>query len=86
MDDKTGKMTVVGEVDVSVIVMKLRKICNADIVSVDDVKPTEKKSEPKKPNEFIPYAYPYPYPYPYPYNPAYAYVDSCYQPNTCVIM
>ncbi|KAH0859268.1 hypothetical protein HID58_087529, partial [Brassica napus] len=49
MDEKTGKMTVVGEVDVSKIVWKLRKICTADIVSVEVVKPSEKKSEPEKP-------------------------------------
>ncbi|KAF8113166.1 hypothetical protein N665_0055s0030 [Sinapis alba] len=49
MDDKTGKMTVVGEVDVPVLVMKLRKLCNAEIVSVEVVKPPEKKPEPAKP-------------------------------------
>ncbi|CAN6842615.1 unnamed protein product [Brassica oleracea] len=46
MDDKTGKMTVVGEVDVPVIVKKLRKICNAEIVTVEVVKPPGKKPEP----------------------------------------
>ena len=49
MDDKTGKMTVVGEVDTPVLVMKLRKLCNAEIVSVEVVKPPEKKPEPAKP-------------------------------------
>ena len=49
MEDKTGKMTVVGEVDTPVLVMKLRKLCNAEIVSVEVVKPPEKKPEPAKP-------------------------------------
>ncbi|CDY56159.1 BnaA03g12520D [Brassica napus] len=50
MDDKTGKMTVVGEVDVPKLVKKLRKICTADVVSVEVVKPPEKK-EPEKPKQ-----------------------------------
>ncbi|CAH8279405.1 unnamed protein product [Arabidopsis lyrata] len=92
MDDKTGKLTVVGEIDVPIIVMKLRKLCNTEIVSVEVVKPPEKKPEPEKP------APPKPAPpkpteniaapmnYQNQYNPAYAYPDSYYQPNTCVIM
>ncbi|KAJ0246301.1 hypothetical protein HA466_0178480 [Hirschfeldia incana] len=64
IDDKTGKMTVVGEVDVPRIVKKLRKICEADIVTVEVVKPPEKKpDDPKKPEE--PVAYPISYMYPY---------------------
>ncbi|KAJ4870392.1 Copper transport protein family [Raphanus sativus] len=51
MDDKTGKMTVVGEVDVPRLVKKLRKICTADIVSVEIVKPPEKKEEKKEPEK-----------------------------------
>ncbi|CAN8244527.1 unnamed protein product [Cochlearia groenlandica] len=79
MDDKTGKMTVVGEVDVSDIVMKLRKICNAEIVSVEIVKPPEKKPEPAKaappkPAEVVAV----PVTYPYQYNSSYA--NSYYQP------
>lgn len=57
-------MTVIGEVDVPRIVKKLRKICEADIVTVEVVKPPEKKpDEPKKPEE--PVAYPISYLYPY---------------------
>ncbi|VVB15743.1 unnamed protein product [Arabis nemorensis] len=99
MDDKTGKMTVVGEVDVSVLVIKLRKICNAEIVSVEVVKPPEKKPEPEKkpdpkPAEIV--AFPVTHMnYPYQHHPSYA--TSYYQPyansrvmvdepNTCVIM
>ncbi|EOA14226.1 hypothetical protein CARUB_v10027383mg [Capsella rubella] len=85
IDDKAGKLTVVGEIDVSVIVMKLRKLCNAEIVSVDDVKPPEKKPEPEKPAPVI--SYPFVMNSPYSYNPACAYADPYYhQPNTCVIM
>ncbi|KFK26874.1 hypothetical protein AALP_AA8G304700 [Arabis alpina] len=94
MDDKTGKMTVVGEVDVPVIVMKLRKICNSEIVSVEVVKPPEKKPEPKPAPEIV--AFPVTHMnYPYQYHPA-SYATSYYQPhpysrvvdepNTCVIM
>ncbi|CAH8307780.1 unnamed protein product [Eruca vesicaria subsp. sativa] len=93
MDEKTGKMTVVGEVDVSRIVWKLRKICRADIVSVDVVKPPEKKPEPEKPVEI---AYPVTH-LNYPYQCYSSYANSYYQqcgdyrvveePNTiCVIM
>ncbi|KAF8113167.1 hypothetical protein N665_0055s0031 [Sinapis alba] len=71
MDEMTGKMKVVGEVEVSKIVWKLRKICRADIVSVEVVKPLKKKTEPEKPTEPKPVeilAYPvtqlnYPYQY-----------------------
>lgn len=98
MDDKTGKMTIVGDVDVPVIVMKLRKICNVEIVSVEVVKPPEKKPEeakpalPKQPEV----AFPVQMMYPYQYQSSYA--NSYYQPhygtsrvvveepNTCVIM
>ncbi|CAN6842607.1 unnamed protein product [Brassica oleracea] len=61
MDDKTGKMTVVGEVDVPLIVKKLRKICNAEIVTVEVVKPPEKKPEPEKPTPVTHFSYPYQY-------------------------
>ncbi|CAH8313471.1 unnamed protein product [Eruca vesicaria subsp. sativa] len=75
MDDKTGKMTVVGEVDVPRIVKKLRKICEADIVTVEVVKPPEKKpDEPKKPE--APVTYPFPVNYPYPYH--------CYYQPYCI--
>ena len=90
--DKSGKMTIVGEVDVPAVVMKLRKLCNTEIVSVDDVKPPVKKPEPEKPAESI--AYPVPMNYAYQFNPAYA--NSYYQPygnsrfvtdeSNCVIM
>ncbi|CAE6236911.1 unnamed protein product [Arabidopsis arenosa] len=88
IDDKTGKMTVVGEVDVPVIVMKLRKLCNTELVSVEVVKPPEKKPEPEKPappkpapapakpGEIV--AWPVQMNNPYQYNPAYA--NSYYQP------
>ncbi|EOA14187.1 hypothetical protein CARUB_v10027339mg [Capsella rubella] len=88
--DKTGKMTVVGEIDVPVIVMKLRKLCNTEIVSVEVVKPPEKKPEEKKPEEKKPeakpaapakpeiVAWPVQMSNPYQYNPAYA--NYCYQP------
>ncbi|CAN6869027.1 unnamed protein product, partial [Brassica oleracea] len=101
MDDKTGKMTVVGEVDTPVLVMKLRKLCNAEIVSVEVVKPPEKKPEPAKskpdtakPAEIV--AFPVTdMNYPYQYYSSYA--NSHYQPygnsrvvveepNTCVLM
>ncbi|CAE6236933.1 unnamed protein product [Arabidopsis arenosa] len=97
MDDKSGKLTVVGEVDVPVIVMKLRKLCHTDIVSVDDVKPPEKKPEPEKPAPPIPAEFiTYPMNYAYQYNPHHAYANSYYyqpygncrvvdEPN-CVIM
>ncbi|CAH2070206.1 unnamed protein product [Thlaspi arvense] len=81
--DKTGKMTVVGEVDVARVVRKLRKICNADIVSVEVVKPPEKKPEPAKPAAPKPaevIAVPvqwHPNQYQYQYTSAYA--DSHYQ-------
>ncbi|AED96257.1 Heavy metal-associated isoprenylated plant protein 14 [Arabidopsis thaliana] len=90
--DKSGKMTIVGEVDVPAVVMKLRKLCNTEIVSVDDVKPPVKKPEPEKPAESI--AYPVPMNYAYQFNPAYAnsYYHQPYgncrvvdEPN-CVIM
>ncbi|XP_010482643.1 PREDICTED: uncharacterized protein LOC104761284 [Camelina sativa] len=86
LDDKTGKMTIVGEVDVSAIVMKLRKLCNTEIVSVEVVKPPEKKAEPEKKPEAKPaekpevVAWPIPMNYhQYQYNPAYA--NSYYQPQ-----
>ncbi|ESQ43238.1 hypothetical protein EUTSA_v10014994mg [Eutrema salsugineum] len=99
MDDKTGKMTVVGEVDVPVIVTKLRKICNTEIVSVEVVKPPEKKPEPAKPAPPKPaeiVAYPA-VPMINPYQHYYSNPSSYYQPNfnsrvvveepnTCVIM
>ena len=66
MDDKTGRMTVVGEVDVPRIVKKLRKICTAELVTVEVVKPPEKKPEPKKSEDFV--AYPFSINYPYPYH------------------
>ncbi|KAF8090563.1 hypothetical protein N665_0473s0015 [Sinapis alba] len=91
MDDKTGKMTVVGEVDVSVIVKKLRKICNAELVSVEIVKPSEKKPEP---TEIVTFPVTH-FNYPYQYQSSYAnsYYQPCEnyrvvveEPNTCVIM
>ncbi|CAN6850921.1 unnamed protein product [Brassica oleracea] len=92
MDDKTGKMTVVGEVDVPVIVKKLRKICNAELVTVEVVKPPEKKPEPEKPTPAKPaeikptpakpaeiVAFPVThFSYPYQYHSSYA--NSYYQP------
>ncbi|KAL0682336.1 hypothetical protein Bca4012_049183 [Brassica carinata] len=99
MDDKTGKMTVVGEVDVPVIVKKLRKICNAELVTVEVVKPPEKKPEPEKPTPAKPaeiVAFPVThFSYPYQYHSSYAnsYYQPCdnyrvvvEEPNTCVIM
>ncbi|CAH8307789.1 unnamed protein product [Eruca vesicaria subsp. sativa] len=88
MDDKTGKMTVVGEVDVPVLVMKLRKLCNAEIVSVEVVKPPEKKPEPAKPAPAKPappkpadiVAFPVTH-MNYPYQYQYSYASSYYQPN-----
>ncbi|EOA14213.1 hypothetical protein CARUB_v10027368mg [Capsella rubella] len=77
--DKTGKMTVVGEIDAPVIVMKLRKLCNTEIVSVEVVKPPEKKPEEKKPEakpEIV--AWPVQMSNAYQYNPAYA--NCYYQP------
>ncbi|XP_006281568.2 heavy metal-associated isoprenylated plant protein 13 [Capsella rubella] len=83
--DKTGKMTVVGEIDAPVIVMKLRKLCNTEIVSVEVVKPPEKKPEEKKPEakpaapakpEIV--AWPVQMSNPYQYHPAYA--NCYYQP------
>lgn len=38
-----------GDIDVPIIVMKLRKLCKTEIISVDAVKPPEKKPEPEKP-------------------------------------
>ncbi|KAH0896943.1 hypothetical protein HID58_046511 [Brassica napus] len=98
MDDKTGKMTLVGEVDVSRIVKKLRKICNAELVSVEVVKPSEKKPEPEKPAPAKPAEIVVPvthFNYPYQYQSSYAnsYYQPCQnyrvvveEPNTCVIM
>ncbi|CAN7039321.1 unnamed protein product [Brassica rapa subsp. trilocularis] len=71
MDDKTGKMTVVGEVDVPVIVKKLRKICNAEIITVEVVKPPEKKPEPEKPAEIVAFPVTH-FSYPYQYHSSYA--------------
>ncbi|KAG2333031.1 hypothetical protein Bca4012_017312 [Brassica carinata] len=97
MDDKTGKMTVVGEVDVPKLVKKLRKICTADIVSVEIVKPPEKKEEkPKQPEVIVnPITY-WNNQYQYQYHPA-SYASSYYppcgysrvvveEPRPCVIM
>ncbi|XP_013619681.1 PREDICTED: uncharacterized protein LOC106326208 isoform X2 [Brassica oleracea var. oleracea] len=99
MDDKTGKMTVVGEVDVPVIVKKLRKICNAELVTVEVVKPPEKKPEPEKPTPDKPaeiVAFPvtqFNNPYQYHYSYANSYYQPCdnyrvvvEEPNTCVVM
>ncbi|CAN8252719.1 unnamed protein product [Cochlearia groenlandica] len=99
IDDKTGKLTVIGQVDVPVIVTKLRKICNAEIVSVEDVKPPEKKPEPAKPAPPKPaeiVAFPVQMSYPYQYHSSYAnsynyqpYGNSrvvVEEPNICVIM
>ncbi|KAJ4911460.1 Copper transport protein family [Raphanus sativus] len=72
MDDKTGKMTVVGEVDVPIIVKKLRKICNAELVTVEVVKPPEEKPTPAKPAQIVAFSYPYQY--------QYSYANSYYQP------
>ncbi|KAJ0261732.1 Heavy metal-associated isoprenylated plant protein 13 [Hirschfeldia incana] len=79
MDDKTGKMTVEGEVDVPRLVRKLRKICCADIVSVEVVKPPEKKEpeKPKQPEVIVnPIAY---WSNQYQYQPA-SYASSYYPP------
>ncbi|KAG2310416.1 hypothetical protein Bca4012_024933 [Brassica carinata] len=99
MDDKTGKMTVVGVVDVPRIVKKLRKICNAELVTVEVVKPPEKKPEqekstPAKPTEIV--AFPvtqFNYPYQYHYSSANSYYQPCEnyrfvaeEPHTCVMM
>ncbi|KAF8081279.1 hypothetical protein N665_0895s0004 [Sinapis alba] len=98
MDDKTGKMTLVGEVDVSRIVKKLRKLCNVELVSVEVVKPSEKKPEPEKPAPAKPAKIVVPVThFNYPYQYYSSYVNSFYQPcenyrvvveepNTCVIM
>ncbi|KAF3535261.1 hypothetical protein F2Q69_00019784 [Brassica cretica] len=99
MDDKTGKMTVVGEVDVPVIVKKLRKICNAELVTVEVVKPPEKKPEPEKPTPDKPaeiVAFPvtqFNNPYQYHYSYANSYYQPCdnyrvvvEEPNTCVVI
>ncbi|XP_018468689.2 heavy metal-associated isoprenylated plant protein 13 [Raphanus sativus] len=91
MDDKTGKMTVVGEVDVPVIVKKLRKICNAELVTVEVVKPSEKKPEPEKPTPAIVTQFSYPYQYHYSYANSYYQPYDNYrvvveEPNTCVVM
>ncbi|CAH8313477.1 unnamed protein product [Eruca vesicaria subsp. sativa] len=98
MDDKTGKMTLVGEIDVPRIVKKLRKICNAELVTVEVVKPPEKKPEPEKltptkPAEIV--AFPitqFHHPYQYHYSSANSYYQpyenyrAVEEPNTCVIM
>ncbi|CDY52841.1 BnaA10g28460D [Brassica napus] len=94
MDDKTGKMTVVGEVDTPVLVMKLRKLCNAEIVSPEPAKPAPAKPDTAKPAEIV--AFPVTHMnYPYQYHSSFA--NSHYQPygnsrvvveepNTCVLM
>ncbi|KAJ0246303.1 Heavy metal-associated isoprenylated plant protein 13 [Hirschfeldia incana] len=99
MDDKTGKMTVVGVVDVPIIVKRLRKICNAELVTVEVVKPPEKKPEPEKPTPAKPaeiVAFPvtqFNYPYQYHYSSANSYYQPCEnyrvaaeEPNTCAMM
>ncbi|KAF8090567.1 hypothetical protein N665_0473s0019 [Sinapis alba] len=81
IDDKTGKMTLVGEVDVSRIVKKLRKLCNAELVSVEVVKPPEKKPEPENPAPAKPAEIVVPvthFNYAYQYHSSY--VNSYYQP------
>ncbi|KAH0896945.1 hypothetical protein HID58_046513, partial [Brassica napus] len=78
MDDKTGKITVVGEVDVP----KLGKICNAELVTVEVVKPPEKKPEPEKPTPDKPaeiVAFPVTQ-FNNPYQYHYSYANSYYQP------
>ncbi|XP_062120324.1 heavy metal-associated isoprenylated plant protein 39-like [Humulus lupulus] len=49
MDSKDMKLTVTGDIDPVTLVSKLRKLCNADILSVGPPKaPEKKKEEPKK--------------------------------------
>ncbi|XP_030502185.2 heavy metal-associated isoprenylated plant protein 39 [Cannabis sativa] len=49
MDSKDMKLTVTGDIDPVSLVSKLRKHCNADILSVGPPKaPEKKKEEPKK--------------------------------------
>lgn len=45
MDVKEGKLMVVGEIDVFIIVKKLKKICYIEIIIVGLVKEFEKKFE-----------------------------------------
>ncbi|KAI3899062.1 hypothetical protein MKW92_001962 [Papaver armeniacum] len=85
IDMKDKKLTVIGDVDVILIVSKLRRHCHTSIVSVGPAKePEKKKEEPKKEatNQIVDLAYAYRH-----YNP---HMTTYYQsveenPNACVI-
>ncbi|KAK9665415.1 hypothetical protein RND81_14G111300 [Saponaria officinalis] len=93
VDMKERKLTLTGDIDPVIIVSKLRKVYQTEIISVGPVKePEKKKDEPKKeepkgPAQLKPnFVYP-PYYHPHLYNtntPYYAKnVDE--DPNACVI-
>ncbi|KAG2310415.1 hypothetical protein Bca4012_024932 [Brassica carinata] len=89
---------IVGVVDVPRIVKKLRKICNAELITVEVVKPPEKKPEPEKlspanPAEIVAFPVTQFNPYQYHYSYANSYYQPCEnyrvvseEPNTCVMM
>ncbi|XP_026378953.1 heavy metal-associated isoprenylated plant protein 39-like [Papaver somniferum] len=86
IDMKDKKLTVIGDVDVILIVSKLRRHCHTTIVSVGPAKePEKKKEEPKKEatNQIVDLAYAY-----RAYNPhmnTYYYQSVEENPNACVI-
>ncbi|XP_010537143.1 PREDICTED: uncharacterized protein LOC104811950 [Tarenaya hassleriana] len=96
IDEKNEKMTVIGSMDMDVptIVMKLRKICDAKIDTVEPVKkPEPKKPEPPKPEPPKPVVFHHPV-MPMTYHPNYdishypvyptKFVEN-EDPNSCVI-
>ncbi|KAK8478717.1 hypothetical protein V6N11_058279 [Hibiscus sabdariffa] len=99
-DSKDQKLTVIGDIDPVKAVVKLKKLCRTEIVSVGPAKePEKKKEEPKKeePKKDSPKAS-LVYPYPLVYQPQmaahnYSTVPECYsygkvvhdEPGGCVI-
>ncbi|KAI3899063.1 hypothetical protein MKW92_051592 [Papaver armeniacum] len=86
IDMKDKKLTVIGDVDVVLIVSKLRRHCHASIISVGPAKePEKKKEEPKIEaiNQIVDLAYAYRV-----YNPrmnTHYYPSVEENPNACVI-
>ncbi|KAI3928854.1 hypothetical protein MKW98_024455 [Papaver atlanticum] len=82
IDMKDKKLTVIGDVDVILIVSKLRRHCHTTIVSVGPAKEPEKKKE-EPTNQIVDLTYAY-----RPYNPhmnTHYYQSVEENPNACVI-
>uniref|UniRef100_A0A1J3GK45 HMA domain-containing protein n=1 Tax=Noccaea caerulescens TaxID=107243 RepID=A0A1J3GK45_NOCCA len=81
VDVKEGNLTVTGEIDVFMIVKKLKKICYTEIITVGPAKEPEKKPESKpeqKPEVICHFN---------PPCPPYSHFNGCVyeNPNACVI-